>query len=112
MKLNERHVFAALDAVRGKWKPLIIQRLTGGPRRFGELRREVVGVTKKVLTQQLRELERDTLVSRTSRTQPLRVDYRLTARGEWYGLLFEQMNHWLEQQSRVPEKSAPTEECA
>ena len=105
MNLDDHHVLSALDAVRGKWKPLIIHRLTGGPRRFGELRRLVGGVTQKVLTQQLRELERDSLLSRSITTSPLRVDYRLTERGRSLSLILEEMTLWAGRSPAAPDSA-------
>ncbi|MFI0353954.1 winged helix-turn-helix transcriptional regulator [Actinomadura sp. 9N407] len=65
-----------------KWAGMIIRCLEDGPRRFSELRRPLPGVTAKVLTQSLRTLERDGLVSRTAHAAPVRrVDYELTPLG-------------------------------
>lgn len=73
---------AAVAVVGGKWKPLILWALSVEPRRPGELRRELSGVSEKVLTQQLRELERDGVVDReVHATVPPKVVYRLTADG-------------------------------
>lgn len=73
---------AALAVVGGKWKPLIIFHLNGGPRRFGELRRLVVGISEKVLIQQLRELEGHGILTRTDHQEvPPRVDYAMTEFG-------------------------------
>ena len=75
-------VDAAVEVVSGKWKPFILWVLGEGPRRTGELRREVEGVTEKVLVQQLRELERDGVVRRTVHAEvPPRVVYSLTPAG-------------------------------
>jgi DNA-binding HxlR family transcriptional regulator len=63
----------------GKWKPQILFYLSRGPRRFGELRRLVAGVSEKVLIQHLRELEMDGIVKRTDHHEvPPRVDYAIT----------------------------------
>ena len=71
----------AFAAIGGKWKVAILWEVAGGPLRFGELRRRVHGVTEKMLIQQLRELERDRLVTRTVfHEMPPRVEYALT---EW-----------------------------
>ena len=51
----------ALNAIGGKWKTAILWEVTLAPRRFGELRRLLAGVSEKVLTQQLREMEADAL---------------------------------------------------
>ncbi|WP_036173089.1 helix-turn-helix domain-containing protein [Massilia sp. 9096] len=69
----------ALAVVGGKWKPLIVFHLAGGPRRFGELRRLVAGVSEKMLIQQLRELVEDGLITRHDFQEvPPRVEYRMT----------------------------------
>jgi len=73
---------AAMDVIGGKWKVLILWALDVRPHRFGELRRELPGVTEKVLTDQLRELERDGIVHREVHDEvPPRVEYSLTPRG-------------------------------
>ena len=73
---------AALDVVGGKWKPLVLWGLMEGPRRFGELRRRVAGISEKMLIQQLRELEADGVVSRRDFGEvPPRVEYAITEFG-------------------------------
>lgn len=70
---------AALDVVGGKWKPIVLYHLVQGPHRFGELRRLVTGISEKMLAQQLREMEADTIVTRKDfREIPPRVEYALT----------------------------------
>ncbi len=72
----------ALSVVGGKWKPIILFHLAGGPRRFGEVRKLVQGISEKVLIQQLRELEADGVVNRHDHQQvPPRVDYSMTPFG-------------------------------
>jgi DNA-binding HxlR family transcriptional regulator len=67
---------AALALVGGKWKLLILFHLTKGPHRYGDLRRAVTGVSDKMLTQQLKELQVDGLVVRRDYQEvPPRVDY-------------------------------------
>jgi len=71
-----------LDRVGDKWSVLILGLLAGGPRRFTELSREIEGVSQKMLTQTLRGLERDGLITRTVfASVPPRVDYALTDLG-------------------------------
>ena len=71
-----------LDLIADKWTVLIIGALSNGTRRFQQLRREVDGVTQKMLTQTLRALERDGLVGRgIYATVPPRVEYSLTRLG-------------------------------
>jgi len=73
---------ASLSVIGGKWKFLIIWQLASRPRRFGELRRLVAGVTEKMLIQGLKELEKDGVVSRRDfREIPPKVEYSLTDRG-------------------------------
>jgi DNA-binding HxlR family transcriptional regulator len=73
---------AAVDVVGGKWKPLILWALSVQPRRTGELRRELDGISEKVLIQQLRELQRDGIVERIVHEQvPPKVVYSLSEAG-------------------------------
>src|SRR3954464_2162440 len=73
----------SLAVIGGKWKPLILFHLNGGPRRFGELRRLIGGVSEKMLIQQLRELAGGALVLRHDyREVPPRVDYQMTEFGQ------------------------------
>ena len=72
----------AFAVIGGKWKAVILWELHGAPRRFGELRRLVPGITEKMLIQQLRELVADGLVSRVDMaTVPPHVEYSLTPLG-------------------------------
>lgn len=72
----------ALAVVGGKWKPLIIYHLSSGPRRFGDLKRAVGGISEKVLIQQLRELVAAGVLTRHDhRRVPPMVDYTMTAFG-------------------------------
>lgn len=73
----------ALDRIGDKWTVLLIGMLEDGPRRFSDLRRGIGGISQKMLTQTLRSLERDGLVSRTLYPEvPPRVEYSLTPLGE------------------------------
>ena len=70
---------AALAVVGGKWKPIVLWHLSDDPRRFGELRRRVTGISEKMLIQQLREMEADGIVTRRDfRAIPPRVEYAQT----------------------------------
>lgn len=86
----------ALRVIGGKWKPIIVWRLgSQGVLRFGELRRQMPNVTQKMLTQQLRELEADGVVSRRAFAQvPARVDYALTDLGKSVMPILEQLGAW------------------
>ena len=69
----------AIGKIGGRWKMIILCRLTRQTLRFGELKRAIEGISDRMLTAQLRELERDGLVVRTVYAEvPPRVDYRLT----------------------------------
>ncbi len=73
---------AALQVIGGKWKTLILWHLME-PRRFGELKRLTTGISEKMLIQQLRDLERDGIVSRKDFQEiPPRVEYALTPFGK------------------------------
>lgn len=77
-----RAVGAILGRIGDKWSVLIIQRLGEGPRRFNEIKRIISGISQRMLTLTLRNLERDGLVSRkVTPTVPPRVDYALTDLG-------------------------------
>jgi DNA-binding HxlR family transcriptional regulator len=73
---------AAMDVVGGKWKALILWALGERTHRFGELRRALPGVSEKMLSQQLRELEADGIIHREVFDEvPPRVEYSLTQDG-------------------------------
>lgn len=72
----------ALDVIGGKWKPLILWEINIGPRRFGELRRLLPGVSEKMLIQHLREMEADGIVHReVFHEVPPKVVYSVTELG-------------------------------
>ena len=86
---------AAMDVIGGKWKVLILWGLAVRPHRFGELRRELQGVTEKVLAAQLRELEADGIVHREEYDEvPPRVEYSLTAKGVALNTALEPLGAW------------------
>ncbi|GAA0253332.1 helix-turn-helix domain-containing protein [Cryptosporangium japonicum] len=71
-----------LDRISDKWVSLVLTGLADGPRRYSDLGRLIAGVSEKMLTQTLRTLERDGLVTRTvTPATPVRVDYALTPLG-------------------------------
>lgn len=87
---------AALDVVSGKWKGLILWELDEhGTRRFAEVRRGLPGVSEKVLTQQLREMEHDGLVHREVFAEvPPRVEYSLTDQGRALNKALGPLGEW------------------
>ena len=81
-KLPACPVETTLTLISSKWKILILRDLMPGTKRFGELKKSIGGVSQKVLTAQLREMETDGLVRRTVYPEvPPRVEYTLTALG-------------------------------
>ncbi|HWI30850.1 MAG TPA: helix-turn-helix domain-containing protein [Microbacterium sp.] len=84
-----------LDRVGDKWSLLLIITLEAGPLRYGQLKRQVVGVSQRMLTLTLRQLERDGLVARTVYPQiPPRVEYELTHLGATLIPPARSIAHW------------------
>jgi DNA-binding HxlR family transcriptional regulator len=87
-----------LDVLANKWTMLVMGALSGGPMRFGELRRRLDGITQKMLTQTLRTLERHGLVVRTVYpTIPPKVEYAATGLGEGVTALMHAIRAWSEE---------------
>lgn len=85
----------ALDRIGDRWTILVVGSLADGPKRFSELARRVEGVSQKMLTQTLRGLERDGLVTRTVHaTVPPRVDYELTDLGRTLRAPIAALEQW------------------
>lgn len=93
---------AALDVVSGKWKGLILWELAAhGTRRFAELRRGLPGVSEKMLTQHLREMEHDGLVDRQVYAEvPPRVEYTLTTEGRALNDALAPLGRWGQERIR------------
>ncbi len=90
-----------IDLISGKWKLLILRELMSGTKRFSQLQRAIPGITQKMLTKQLRELERAGLVSRKVYPQvPPKVEYSLTDLGKSLEEIFEAMHRWGEKYMR------------
>lgn len=84
-----------IDLIGGKWKALLLWNLSVRTLRFGELQRQFPQLTQKMLTQQLRELVRDGLISRKSYDEmPPRVEYSLTEFGSTIMPVLQAMNRW------------------
>jgi DNA-binding HxlR family transcriptional regulator len=82
MKLSECPVRATADVIDGRWKPMIVNALKAKPLRFGQLLRALPEASRKVATEQLRELEREDIISRTAfGNRWERVEYSLTGYG-------------------------------
>jgi len=88
-------VTATVSIIGGKWKPIILWHLFQEMRRFGELKRMIPGITQKMLTKQLRELESDRIVHRkVYAVVPPRVEYSLTPAGHTLAPILESMSDW------------------
>jgi DNA-binding HxlR family transcriptional regulator len=86
-----------LDLIADKWTVLIIFLLADQPKRFSELRRSINGISQKMLTQTLRSMERDGLVTRTVYAEvPPRVEYELTPLGKTLWLPIQGIINWSE----------------
>ncbi|MGB3640079.1 MAG: helix-turn-helix domain-containing protein [Rivularia sp. (in: cyanobacteria)] len=94
-KMVSCEVETTLQIIGGRWKVLIIRELLLGIRRFGELQRALPGVTQKMLTQQLREMEQDGIVHRKVYAEiPPKVEYSLTSLGESLQPILKAMHEW------------------
>lgn len=98
MKYNElpkNPVEATIKMVGCRWKILIIRELLTGTKRFNELKKSVGGITQKVLSAKLKELEQDGLIIREVLSQaPVRVEYTLTDVGYSLRNVIESMRDW------------------
>lgn len=94
-------VEATLGIISGKWKPQLICHLGNQPQRTCDFRQKIPAISQKVLTQQLRELERDGIISRcvSGDRAPFKVTYRLTELGRSLGQILVQMSVWGEQRA-------------
>lgn len=87
---------AVLEVLAEKWVLLLVHRLARGPARTSELRREIGGISEKMLIQSLRRLERNGLVLRRAYAEvPPRVEYALTPLGESLSGPITVLNHWV-----------------
>lgn len=86
----------SLQIMMGKWKPIILLLLQlEGTQRFSDLKRRIPGITQKMLTAQLRELEEEDLIQRTVYPEvPPRVEYSITEHGRTLERILQQLNEW------------------
>ncbi len=99
-------VEGALTVIGGKWKGVVLFHLLDGTKRFNELRRLMPGVTQRMLTRQLRELEHDDIIHRKVYAEvPPRVEYSLTAKGESLRAIILALKDWGE--NNVPYFAPP-----
>lgn len=94
-------VETTLAVIGGRWKVLILRELFAGTKRFNELQRALPGITQKMLTQQLRELERQGIVQRTVYPQvPPKVEYSLLPLGKSLKPVLRAMHVWGQRHAR------------
>jgi len=100
-------VTATISVIGGKWKSIILWILYQDTHRFGELKRKIPNITQKMLTQQLRELERDGIVHReVYAVVPPKVEYSLTETGYSLTPIMKAMADWGSEHMREPALAA------
>ena len=100
-------VEATLQFIDGKWKGVILWHLLAETLRFNQLRRLLPSVTQRMLTNQLRELEQDGLVTRRVYAEiPPKVEYSLTKRGKTLEPVLLALKAWGDKYGEVPERPA------
>lgn len=108
MDLAQCPVKTTVDVIGGKWKTLILYFLKDGPRRYNALRRDLKGASHKVLTEQLRQLEKDGIIHRESLPGAVpSAEYSLAEYGKTLVPVLEAMADWgLAHQAQRDSKSA------
>jgi len=105
MQLSECPVRPTIDVVEGKWKPIVVNALKAGRLRFGQLRRHVPEASRKVLTEQLRELEEDQIILRKAFGQKWeRVEYELTVYGRTLVPVLTLMARWGRRHKKIMQR--------
>lgn len=91
-------VSKTLKIIGGKWAMSILHTLFDGTKRFGQLQRELNGISTKTLSLRLKELEKEGILKKKIYTEiPLHVEYTLTSKGKSLKEIFEKMKEWGEQ---------------
>lgn len=116
--INEQYITQECDLtyavckIGGRWKLLILCKLENGKLRFSEIRRRISGITERMLTLQLREMEKEGLVKRTVYAEvPPRVDYELTAIAEELVPIWKQLDHWGEKHRELIQGQVVNVQC-
>lgn len=95
MKISECPVETAMLLIGNKWKIFVLRELLSGAKRFGELQRSITSISQKVLTQNLRAMEKDGLISRKVFAEvPPRVEYRLSDLGDTLRPVIDALYRW------------------
>jgi len=99
-------VEAALEAIGGKWKGVILYHLQNDTKRFNELRKLIPDITQRMLTKQLRELEKDNIINRKVFAEvPPKVEYSLTKFGLTLKPTIKELQNWGEKYIKELEKN-------
>lgn len=94
-KVTSCHLDKTLKVIGGKWKLVILWYLCESTLRFSELEKKIPGITQKMLSQSLRELEKDNLVSRkVYAVIPPKVEYSIASRGVSLGKVLKELDKW------------------
>ncbi len=111
---NEKYIMQNCDAIYaickigGRWKMMILCQLKHSTLRFGELKKQIEGITERMLTLQLRELEKDGLIIRTVYAEvPPRVEYRLSDLGCELIPIWDQLDIWGAKHRALTEEKVP-----
>ena len=100
-KPSQCHVDTTLDVIGGKWKLIILWHLNESTLRFSELEKRIQGITQKMLTQQLREMEKDNLISRkVYAVVPPKVEYSITTHGQSLNKVLYELGLWGEKHQK------------
>jgi DNA-binding HxlR family transcriptional regulator len=102
----------AVCKIGGRWKLLILCKLENGKLRFSEIRKKISGITERMLTLQLREMEKESLVKRTVYAEvPPRVDYELTEIAEELIPIWKQLDQWGKKHRELIQRQIVNIEC-
>jgi DNA-binding HxlR family transcriptional regulator len=95
IEVFECPVTYTMSMIGGKWKPIILYLISKGANRFGILQRGIDGISKQMLTKQLRELENDGILDRIIFAEiPPRVEYTITEKGQSLFPIIDAMRSW------------------
>jgi len=95
VKVIDCPVTYTMSIIGGKWKPIVMHLIASGENRFGLLQRGIEGISKQMLTKQLRELEADGIINREIFAEiPPRVEYSITEKGNTLFPVIHAMHDW------------------
>lgn len=95
MMIDSCGMSSSLAVIGGRWKPAILCRLSYGTMRYGELKKDIIGISERMLVAQLRELEKDQIITRVVFPEvPPRVEYCLTDLGRTMKPMLDAMSDW------------------